>query len=121
VNLDGKVIAQAPLVAINPVEEGGFFKRLWDAFWMWWDSDCVRCRNDGPDSRRKPAVCVSGAGERACHGPDSHVVYHRQTGVEAWGASMMQGHGSRRYTIHHRGDIDRCVNGIRKWRCWPSG
>jgi D-alanyl-D-alanine carboxypeptidase (penicillin-binding protein 5/6) len=39
VNLDGKVIAQAPLVAINPVEEGGFFKRLWDAFWMWWDSD----------------------------------------------------------------------------------
>ncbi|TWI01802.1 D-alanyl-D-alanine carboxypeptidase (penicillin-binding protein 5/6) [Luteimonas cucumeris] len=36
VSLDGKVIAQAPLVAINAVEEGGFFKRLWDEFWMWW-------------------------------------------------------------------------------------
>lgn len=34
VSLDGKVIAQAPLVAINAVEEGGFFKRLWDAFWI---------------------------------------------------------------------------------------
>lgn len=38
VSLDGKVIAQAPLVAINGVEEGGFFKRLWDEFWMWWES-----------------------------------------------------------------------------------
>ena len=39
VSLDGKVIAQAPLVAIDGVEEGGFFKRLWDEFWMWWESD----------------------------------------------------------------------------------
>ncbi|MGN6225009.1 D-alanyl-D-alanine carboxypeptidase family protein [Pseudoxanthomonas sp.] len=39
VTLDGKVVAQAPLVAINAVEEAGFFKRLWDAFWMWWESD----------------------------------------------------------------------------------
>lgn len=39
VSLEGKVIAQAPLVAINAVEEGGFFKRLWDAFWMWWESN----------------------------------------------------------------------------------
>jgi serine-type D-Ala-D-Ala carboxypeptidase (penicillin-binding protein 5/6) len=39
VSLDGKVIAQRPLVAINAVEEGGFFKRLWDEFWMWWESD----------------------------------------------------------------------------------
>lgn len=39
VSLEGKVIAQAPLVAINAVEEGGFFKRLWDAFWMWWESE----------------------------------------------------------------------------------
>lgn len=38
VTLDGKVVAQAPLVAIEPVERGGFFKRLWDAFWMWWES-----------------------------------------------------------------------------------
>ena len=37
--LDGKVIAQRPLVAINAVEEGGFFKRLWDEFWMWWESE----------------------------------------------------------------------------------
>jgi len=38
VSLDGKVIAQRPLVALNAVDEGGFFKRLWDEFWMWWDS-----------------------------------------------------------------------------------
>ncbi len=39
VTLDGKVVAQAPLVAVNAVEEAGFFKRLWDAFWMWWETD----------------------------------------------------------------------------------
>ncbi len=39
VTLDGKVVAQSPLVAINPIEEAGFFKRLWDAFWMWWESE----------------------------------------------------------------------------------
>ena len=38
VTLDGKIIAQRPLVALNAVEEGGFFKRLWDEFWMWWES-----------------------------------------------------------------------------------
>ena len=39
VTLDGKVVAQSPLVAITPIEEAGFFKRLWDAFWMWWESE----------------------------------------------------------------------------------
>jgi hypothetical protein len=39
VTLDGKVVAQAPLVAIAAVEEAGFFKRLWDSFWMWWESE----------------------------------------------------------------------------------
>ena len=39
VSLDGKVVAESPLVAITPVEEAGFFKRLWDAFWMWWESE----------------------------------------------------------------------------------
>lgn len=39
VMLDGKMVAQAPLVAQNAVEEGGFFRRLWDAFWMWWESE----------------------------------------------------------------------------------
>lgn len=34
--LDGKVIAQAPLVAIDGVEEAGFFKRLWHELLMWW-------------------------------------------------------------------------------------
>ncbi|PPU93331.1 D-alanyl-D-alanine carboxypeptidase family protein [Xanthomonas albilineans] len=38
VTLDGKVIAQAPLVALNAVDEAGFFKRLWDSLWMWWES-----------------------------------------------------------------------------------
>ena len=39
VMMDGKVVAQRPLVAINAVEQGGFFKRLWDEFWMWWESE----------------------------------------------------------------------------------
>lgn len=39
VMLDGKVVAQRPLVAISAVEQGGFFKRLWDEFWMWWESE----------------------------------------------------------------------------------
>jgi D-alanyl-D-alanine carboxypeptidase (penicillin-binding protein 5/6) len=38
VTLDGKVIAQAPLVAVAAVERGNFFRRLWDAFLMWWES-----------------------------------------------------------------------------------
>lgn len=39
VSLDGKLVAQAPLVALNEVERGGFFRRLWDSFWMWWESE----------------------------------------------------------------------------------
>ena len=39
VSLDGKVIAEAPLVAVAAVEEAGFFKRLWDSFMMWWKSE----------------------------------------------------------------------------------
>ncbi|WP_062357298.1 D-alanyl-D-alanine carboxypeptidase family protein [Pseudoxanthomonas mexicana] len=39
VTLDGKVVAESPLVAITPIEEAGFFRRLWDAFWMWWESE----------------------------------------------------------------------------------
>jgi D-alanyl-D-alanine carboxypeptidase (penicillin-binding protein 5/6) len=38
VSLDGKVVAQRPLVALNAVEEGGFFKRMWDELMMWWNS-----------------------------------------------------------------------------------
>ena len=36
VTLDGKLVAQAPLVATAAVEEGGFFKRLWHELLMWW-------------------------------------------------------------------------------------
>src|SRR5688572_1833809 len=36
--LDGKVVAQRPLVALTAVEEGGFFKRMWDELMMWWNS-----------------------------------------------------------------------------------
>ena len=39
VSLDGKLVAQAPLVALNEVEQGGFFRRLWDSFMMWWESE----------------------------------------------------------------------------------
>ena len=38
VSLDGKVIAERDLVAMSDVEEAGFFGRLWDEFWMWWES-----------------------------------------------------------------------------------
>jgi D-alanyl-D-alanine carboxypeptidase (penicillin-binding protein 5/6) len=37
VTLDGKLVAQAPLVATAAVEEGGFFKRLWHELLMWWN------------------------------------------------------------------------------------
>ena len=38
VMLGDEVVAQRPLVALEAVDEGGFFKQLWDAFWMWWES-----------------------------------------------------------------------------------
>ena len=39
VMLDGKVVAQRPLVAINAIEQAGFFKRLWHELLMWWYAD----------------------------------------------------------------------------------
>jgi serine-type D-Ala-D-Ala carboxypeptidase (penicillin-binding protein 5/6) len=39
VTLDGEVIAERPLVALQAVEQAGFFKRLWHEFLMWWNSD----------------------------------------------------------------------------------
>ncbi|GAB2510381.1 D-alanyl-D-alanine carboxypeptidase family protein [Lysobacter humi (ex Lee et al. 2017)] len=38
VMLDGKVLVQRPLVALEAVEEAGFFKRLWHELLMWWES-----------------------------------------------------------------------------------
>ncbi len=38
VTLDGKVLAERPLVALNEVPEGNFFSRLWDELLMWWQS-----------------------------------------------------------------------------------
>ena len=38
VMLDGEVIAERPLVAIEAVPQAGFFKRLWHEFLMWWQS-----------------------------------------------------------------------------------
>lgn len=38
VTLDGKQVAQAPLVALNGIERAGFFKRLWHELLMWWES-----------------------------------------------------------------------------------
>ncbi len=38
VMLDDKVIAQRPLVALQAIEEAGFFKRLWHELLMWWES-----------------------------------------------------------------------------------
>lgn len=38
VTLDGKPVAQRPLVALEAVEEAGFFKRLWHELLMWWNA-----------------------------------------------------------------------------------
>ena len=38
VMLDGKLVIEAPLVAVEGVVEAGFFKRLWHEFLMWWES-----------------------------------------------------------------------------------
>jgi len=37
VTLEGNVIAEQPLVALDAVEEAGFFGRLWDEIMMWLD------------------------------------------------------------------------------------
>lgn len=39
VMLDGEVVAERPLVALQAVERAGFFKRLWHEFLMWWHSE----------------------------------------------------------------------------------
>lgn len=38
-SLDGEVVAERPLVALAEVAEGGFFKRMSDDFWLWWESE----------------------------------------------------------------------------------
>src|SRR5690554_816612 len=38
VMMDGKLVAEAPLVALEDVPEAGFFKRLWHELLMWWQS-----------------------------------------------------------------------------------
>jgi D-alanyl-D-alanine carboxypeptidase (penicillin-binding protein 5/6) len=38
VTLGGKLIAERPLIALNEVPQGNFFKRLWHEFLMWWES-----------------------------------------------------------------------------------
>ena len=38
VTLDGKLIAERPLVALQASEQANFFKRLWHSFLLWWNS-----------------------------------------------------------------------------------
>jgi D-alanyl-D-alanine carboxypeptidase (penicillin-binding protein 5/6) len=38
-SLDGEVLVERPLVALEDVPEGGFFKRMSDDFWLWWESE----------------------------------------------------------------------------------
>jgi serine-type D-Ala-D-Ala carboxypeptidase (penicillin-binding protein 5/6) len=38
VMLDGKLVIEAPLVAVEGVAQAGFFKRLWHELLMWWES-----------------------------------------------------------------------------------
>lgn len=35
VSVEGEILAQLPLVALDAVEQAGFFARLWDAFLLW--------------------------------------------------------------------------------------
>lgn len=39
ISLDGKVLVERPLQALAEAPEGGFFKRLSDDFWLWWESE----------------------------------------------------------------------------------
>ncbi|MEZ5465888.1 MAG: D-alanyl-D-alanine carboxypeptidase family protein [Lysobacteraceae bacterium] len=39
VSLDGETLVERPLLAQQAVEEAGFFGRLNDSFWMWWQGD----------------------------------------------------------------------------------
>jgi len=36
VTLDGHTLTERPLIALETVEQGGFFKRLWDEISLWW-------------------------------------------------------------------------------------
>jgi D-alanyl-D-alanine carboxypeptidase (penicillin-binding protein 5/6) len=38
-SLDGEVEAERPLVALTDVAEGGFFSRMSDDFWLWWEGE----------------------------------------------------------------------------------
>ena len=38
ITLDGKPVIERPLVALNDVPQAGFFGRMWDDMWMWWES-----------------------------------------------------------------------------------
>lgn len=38
VSVEGEILAQLPLVALEAVEQAGFFARLWDAFVLWLNS-----------------------------------------------------------------------------------
>ncbi len=35
--LDGKPVVEQPLVALADVPQSGFFGRIWDDMWMWWE------------------------------------------------------------------------------------
>jgi D-alanyl-D-alanine carboxypeptidase (penicillin-binding protein 5/6) len=37
VMLDGKPVVERPLVALADVPQAGFFGRIWDDMWMWWE------------------------------------------------------------------------------------
>lgn len=37
VMLDGKPVLERPLVALTEVPAAGFFGRMWDDMWMWWE------------------------------------------------------------------------------------
>ncbi len=38
ITLDGKPLLQRPLVALADVPQAGFFGRMWDDMWMWWEN-----------------------------------------------------------------------------------
>jgi len=48
VQLDGKALAERPLVALDEGPEGGFFKRVGDGLWMWIKGDDGSSVSDAP-------------------------------------------------------------------------
>ncbi len=59
VTLDGKPLADKPLVALNDAPRGGFFKRLWDAILLWFHHGTGTTTAPAPTVTVAPATSLA--------------------------------------------------------------